>query len=71
MFSLFWFWQSLAVGRGRVLVASTYRHSEKDVEKGFKAQKYDGDILEDLDVIFFVKMADGLHTYKDIVGYDS
>ena len=54
-----------------MLVASMYRQSEKDVEKGFKAQKYDGDILEDLDVIFFVKMADGLHTYKDIVGYDS
>ena len=49
---LVWFWQSPAVGRGRVLVASTYRQSEKDVEKGFKAQKYEGNILEDLDVIF-------------------
>ena len=37
-----------------MLVASTYRQSEKDVEKGFKAQKYECDILKDLDAIFLV-----------------
>ena len=49
-----------------MLVASTYRQSEKDVGKGFKAQKYECDILKDLDVIFF-----GPHTYNDVEGCGS
>ena len=39
-----------------MLVASTYRQSEKDVEKGFKAQKYECDILKDFNVIFLASI---------------